>query len=460
MVAVLMALLGVFLVQHSDHLMQGSHDFLRLQLTLTNVLLLGLFTFAWRHAFLLFGLYEPRGRLAWREEAGRVIAACSVGTLASLMLPLSPDARSFHVDATLYLWVGATAMTLGLRYTLRCLVTSAASRSRQKKRKQLLIVGSGPLAVRAYRLMCAQQAGVELVGFVDSNNHTQSDEVKQRTIGTLEQLDRILMRRVVDEVLIALPIKSCYAAFQRAIDACERIGIKAKYFADIFTCSLARLCYDSSNAQAIVALEVTENDARLLVKRAFDLIGSALLLAMLSPLMLLIAVAIKLTSPGPIIFAQERYGLNKRRFRMLKFRTMVSNAEALQSSLECKNEVDGPCFKIKNDPRVTRLGRLLRRTSLDELPQLINVLRGEMSLVGPRPLPVRDVEHFVEPWPMRRFSVLPGLTCLWQIGGRCRLAFDEWVRLDLEYIDNWSLRLDLRILLRTLPAVVRGVGAT
>jgi exopolysaccharide biosynthesis polyprenyl glycosylphosphotransferase len=372
---------------------------------------------------------------------------------------LDGESRSFAPEAVFYLWLGAIATTLGLRYGLRRLTTTAVARSRQKKRKQVLIVGSGPLALRAYRLFCAQREGVELVGFVDSNNPSRSAEVKERTIGTLEQLDRILMWRVVDEVLIALPVKSCYAAFQRAIHVCERIGVQAKYFADIFTCSVARLCYDSSGSESVVALEVTENDSRLLVKRAIDIVGAGLLLAILSPLILIIAVGLKLTSPGPVLFAQERYGLQKRRFRMLKFRTMVCNAEALQPSLERMNESQGPCFKITNDPRVTRFGRLLRRTSLDELPQLVNVIRGEMSLVGPRPLPVRDVEHFEEPWPMRRFSVLPGLTCLWQVSGRCKLAFDEWVKLDLQYIDHWSLALDLRILLRTIPAVLRGTGA-
>jgi lipopolysaccharide/colanic/teichoic acid biosynthesis glycosyltransferase len=171
------------------------------------------------------------------------------------------------------------------------------------------------------------------------------------------------------------------------------------------------------------------------------------------------AIAIKATSPGPVLFVQERYGLRRRRFRMLKFRTMTQGAEALQPLLELQNEASGPVFKIQNDPRTTRLGRFLRRSSLDELPQLVNVLRGEMSLVGPRPLPERDVLRFADPWLMRRFSVPPGLTGLWQVSGRCTLKFDEAIALDLKYIDQWSLGLDLTILARTLPAVVKGTGA-
>jgi lipopolysaccharide/colanic/teichoic acid biosynthesis glycosyltransferase len=167
-----------------------------------------------------------------------------------------------------------------------------------------------------------------------------------------------------------------------------------------------------------------------------------------------------MTSEGPVLFAQERYGLNRRRFRMWKFRTMVADADRLQEQLEARNEAEGPVFKIARDPRVTRLGHFLRRTSIDELPQLFNVLTGEMSLVGPRPLPLRDVSRFTRMSDIRRFSVRPGLTCLWQVSGRSRLGFDEWMRLDLHYIDHWSLALDFVILARTIPAVIRGTGAS
>jgi lipopolysaccharide/colanic/teichoic acid biosynthesis glycosyltransferase len=183
------------------------------------------------------------------------------------------------------------------------------------------------------------------------------------------------------------------------------------------------------------------------------------LLALAAPLMLVVAVMVKVTSPGGVIFSQERYGFRKRRFRMYKFRTMVSDAEESQAALEDMNEADGPIFKIANDPRLTRVGGFLRRTSLDELPQLWNVLRGDMSIVGPRPLPIRDVSRFEEAWLMRRFSVQPGLTGLWQVSGRSNVAFSEWVKFDLLYIDTWSLMLDIRILLRTVPVVFRGLGA-
>jgi exopolysaccharide biosynthesis polyprenyl glycosylphosphotransferase len=190
-----------------------------------------------------------------------------------------------------------------------------------------------------------------------------------------------------------------------------------------------------------------------------DVAGSLVLLALLSPVLLAAAAAVKVTSPGPVLFRQERLGINKRRFRMLKFRTMVEGAESLIAELEAMNEAEGPVFKLRNDPRVTKVGAFLRRTSIDELPQLFNVLRGEMSLVGPRPLPVRDYLGFEAEWHKRRFSVKPGITCLWQISGRSNVGFDEWIRMDLDYIDRWSFGLDLQILLRTIPAVLRREGA-
>ena len=183
------------------------------------------------------------------------------------------------------------------------------------------------------------------------------------------------------------------------------------------------------------------------------------MLVALSPVMIAAAIAIKLTSDGPVMYAQERYALNRRRFRMFKFRTMVRDADSRQAALETLNEASGPVFKIARDPRITTVGRWLRRSSIDELPQLFNVLANDMSLVGPRPLPLRDVSRFTQTKDMRRFSVRPGLTGLWQVSGRSGLAFNQWMTLDLRYIDTWSLALDVLILARTIPAVLRGTGA-
>jgi exopolysaccharide biosynthesis polyprenyl glycosylphosphotransferase len=195
-------------------------------------------------------------------------------------------------------------------------------------------------------------------------------------------------------------------------------------------------------------------------KRLFDIVVAIGLVGLLAPVLLLTAFAIKISAPAdPVFFIQTRVGHHRRRFKMLKFRTMVPQAEQLQAQLETLNEAQGPVFKIKHDPRVTTAGRFLRKTSLDELPQLFNVLKGDMSLVGPRPLPVRDVERFEAAWLQRRFSVKPGMTCLWQVNGRSETAFDEWITQDLAYIDQWSFGLDVKILLKTIPVVLRGTGA-
>ncbi|HEY9464480.1 MAG TPA: sugar transferase, partial [Vicinamibacterales bacterium] len=290
------------------------------------------------------------------------------------------------------------------------------------------------------------------------DNASVSEPVAARLVGSLDDLEATLMRDPVDEVWIALPVKSHYPQIQQALHVCERVGVCTKYGADLFQTEVAWPRYDESDAPT-VTLHVVPDDHRLAIKRCLDVVGAAAALIVLSPLLAVVAIAVKLTSDGPVLYAQERCGLNRRRFRMLKFRTMVVNAEALQASLEDANEADGPVFKIAVDPRITPIGKFLRRTSIDELPQLINVLRGQMSLVGPRPLPLRDVERFTCSSDLRRFSVRPGLTCLWQISGRSSLSFGEWVRLDLLYIDSWSLALDFSILVRTLPAVVRGAGA-
>lgn len=196
-----------------------------------------------------------------------------------------------------------------------------------------------------------------------------------------------------------------------------------------------------------------------MAKRAIDItLGSVLIIA-ISPLMAIAAIAIKLSSPGSVFFTQDRVGYNKRIFNLFKFRTMMVGAEKLQGDLEEQNEMDGPVFKIKDDPRIFKVGRWLRKWSIDELPQLFNVIKGDMSLVGPRPLPVRDYNGFDKDWQRRRFSVLPGITCTWQINGRNDISFEDWMKMDMEYIDNWKLSRDLKILFKTIPAVIKGKGA-
>jgi exopolysaccharide biosynthesis polyprenyl glycosylphosphotransferase len=455
-ISALAAVTVLFLLANVDRMPLGLDAFLLQRVSVKNLLVVGVFLFVWQEIFVLFGLYDATRRLDPSDERARVIAACSVGSLMVLAFPLVSTNSWVHGWYVVAVWLSSTAGALAARHVLRLGAKTSPSGVAQR----VIIVGTGPRAVMLYEELCMRQPSrYVLVGFVDTNPRGVSDFVRKRILAPVEQLDRVLMEYAVDEVLVALPIKSCYALIQHAIDVCERSGVQANYLADVFRTSLAKPRYEPSAKTPVVAMKVVTDDNRIMVKRAIDIFGALVGLTLLGPLMLAIGVAVKLTSPGPVIYSQVRHGLRRRRFAMLKFRTMVANAEALQPTLEDRNEAIGPIFKIKRDPRLTPLGRLLRRYSLDELPQLINVLKGDMSLVGPRPLPTRDVAHFGEAWLIRRFSMPQGLTGLWQISGRSDLSFDDWMALDLRYIDQWSLGLDLRILLRTIPAVVSGRGA-
>ncbi len=245
------------------------------------------------------------------------------------------------------------------------------------------------------------------------------------------------------------------------IRACELEGIEVWLIADFFSTQISRTSFDELLGRPLLIFRTApETSWHGLIKQTVDLVGAFLLLILFSPVFLVVAIAIKISSPGPIFFQQQRSGLNGSPFTLYKFRTMVTNAEQFKHELAAMNEMTGPVFKLTNDPRVTPIGKFLRKYSLDELPQIYNVLRAEMSLVGPRPLPVDEVRRFENLAHRRRLSMKPGLTCLWQISGRNQISdFKEWVRLDLEYIDNWSLWLDFKILLLTLPVVLRGTGA-
>jgi exopolysaccharide biosynthesis polyprenyl glycosylphosphotransferase len=276
----------------------------------------------------------------------------------------------------------------------------------------------------------------------------------------ISELESIIAQEPVDEVFIALPREGYAPLVEAIVRLCEDQGIIVRLQTDLFKLRIARWQVDELDGIPIVTIRSGPPDGwQLLVKRLIDICGSALLLLAMAPLLMIVTVLIKLDSPGSAFYIQERVGLNKRRFQVFKFRTMIEGADKQQPMLEDLNQAEGPVFKIKDDPRITRLGKFLRRFSIDELPQLFNVLRGEMSLVGPRPLPVRDIERIDAQWHKRRLSVKPGVTCLWQVNGRSDVNFDHWVRMDLEYIDKWSLGLDLKILVKTIPAVLKGSGA-
>jgi exopolysaccharide biosynthesis polyprenyl glycosylphosphotransferase len=326
---------------------------------------------------------------------------------------------------------------------------------------RVLIIGSGERATFLSRsLKDKSEWGIDIVGYLDTEPELVGTDVYQgKVLGTIGDITAILKKNVVDEVIVAIP-RNMLADVNDIAVACEEEGVKFRFMADIFNLSAARVSLASLAGVPLLTLEpVALDESKLLLKRFIDLTLTLLFLPFFLPIFGLIAIWIKLDDGGPVFFVQERVGLKKRLFPMFKFRTMRVDAEAMLKDIEHLNEAEGPNFKIANDPRITRAGRFLRHTSLDELPQLINILRGEMSLVGPRPMSIRDVNLFDKGIQRKRFSVKPGITCIWQISGRSNLPFHKWLELDLEYIDTWSLSLDLLILLKTIPVVLLRKGA-
>jgi exopolysaccharide biosynthesis polyprenyl glycosylphosphotransferase len=327
----------------------------------------------------------------------------------------------------------------------------------------MLIVGTNARAVQfAEKIKAEPGLGYRLIGFIDDRwaGIKEFQKADYALAGNLSDLPKLLRERVIDEVVIALPIKSFYAQTSQIVGQCEEQGVIVRFASEIFNPTLARSEPEEFEDSSVISFYTGGMHGwSVWVKRIMDFSLSYVLLVLLSPLFVITSLLIKVTSAGPVFFVQERVGLNKRRFRLYKFRTMIADAEQNLAEVENLNEVSGPVFKIKNDPRITPVGKIIRRTSIDELPQLFNVLKGDMSLVGPRPLPVRDVNGFDQDWQRRRFSVRPGITCLWQVNGRVELPFEKMMTLDMEYIDQWSLWLDLTILAKTVPAVMKGTGA-
>jgi exopolysaccharide biosynthesis polyprenyl glycosylphosphotransferase len=242
-------------------------------------------------------------------------------------------------------------------------------------------------------------------------------------------------------------------------DTCEEVGVRFSMDANFLGLKTSRVQLEDYDGSGVLTFSATPNDTgALMVKRTMDIVGASAALVVLSPLLAVVALLIKMQDGGPVLFSQERSGLFGRRFAMLKFRSMVTDAEAQKARLAHLNEMSGPVFKMAHDPRITRLGAFIRRTSIDELPQFWNVLRGEMSLVGPRPPIPAETERYAR-WQLRRLSMKPGITCIWQVSGRNNIDFDTWMKLDLQYIDNWSLLLDVKLLLKTVPVVLMGTGA-
>jgi len=433
---------------------------LSLRVKLINFVIFCLILIAWHWIFSLFGQYRSQ-RLAsrWSTIADSVKAI----TLASAFLAFVAKLCDIDLITPLFIllfWVCASVLVAGARMLIRSGLELARVHGRNLR--YILILGTNRRALEFARgLEAKPELGYRVLGFVDDSWHENGDVESQcRLCCGFTGLSEYLRRNVVDEVANYLPLQSFYECASRIACLCEQQGILMRFDPDLFGLKIARARTEEFDGSPHITAHSSVLDSwATLVKRVLDVVLSLVLMIILAPLLAAIALLVKLTSRGPVLFRQERIGINKRRFFIYKFRTMVPNAEELLSGLESLNEATGPVFKIRGDPRVTPVGRTLRRTSMDELPQLYNVLRGDMSLVGPRPLPLRDFQGFNEDWQRRRFSVRPGITCLWQVTGRSNIDFDHWMRLDLQYLDEWSIWLDMKILAQTIPAVIRGLGA-
>lgn len=427
----------------------------------SDFLIFALALFVYHAMFRVVGLYRSRRFSRRVSELADAVKATTLSTACFVAISAAFSIRMATVPFLCIFWITTTVIIVLSRLLMRGLLSRVRVRGRNLR--FMLIFGTNPRAVAfAHTIVQRPELGYRLLGFVDDIWFGVPEFHRSgfRIVSDYSGLGEFLRRNVVDEAVIYLPFGSFYHRWFDVANLCAHHGIILRLNADTFGLRQARWHSEDFDGSHYIATKTGAGEGwPVTAKRLLDVLVSFTLLMILSPLLILVATAIKLTSRGPVFFLQERIGINKRRFRIYKFRTMVPNAEKLMSTLETENEVTGPVFKIKNDPRITTIGWFLRRSSIDELPQLLNVFKGDMSLVGPRPLPVRDYEGFNEDWQRRRFSVKPGITCLWQVGGRSTVSFDQWMLLDLKYLDEWSLWLDLKILARTVPAVLRGSGA-
>jgi len=424
-----------------------------------NLILIGSYIPIWIIVLSVRGAYTQFRTMTFFATLGiiiqtGVIATFALGTLIFVL----------KLELTSRLFIGVfTAMTVLLLLIERAFMNRLLDRIHQLGYNQinLLIVGTGKRAREFIQTVDSHANwGLRIIGLIDDEHGMFGKEIEgYRVLGRLQDIPFILHRKVIDRVIFVVP-RLWLNRIDEAILACEREGIPTSISMDLYNLRIAKVRQTNFSGFPLLEFETfAAKEWQLFAKRAFDVVFSLLMLAVLAPFLAIVAVAIKLTSPGPVFFRQKRCGLNGRQFTLYKFRSMVDGAEIKRRELEKMNEMDGPVFKIKRDPRVTPLGRIIRRLSIDELPQLFNVLAGHMSFVGPRP-PLAVEVGMYKLWQRRRLSLKPGLTCIWQVSGRNKISFERWMEMDLEYIDNWSLWLDFKIMSKTILVVLFGYGAS
>jgi len=445
-------------------LMRGGKHILEASLQVEDALGILILAIGWIVIFDYYVRYHLDRLVALNTQLRNLLKATSLASFWLMIISVVFTVKSFNLLNILMFFVVVTTIGIASRLFLRVLLLS--DRRSGYNYRYLLVVGANERARQMVRKIEAKpELGYKVVGFVaenqdaletwDSQNHTDWS-----VVGQLDNLRTILSQERVDEIIVCLPMDARFSDIARIVRSARDLGIVVRVIPEFADGTLLRnLHIEELDDEYVVTLFREHLLAQLLVKRLIDAALSLAGLIILLPVMAVVAFLIKLTSPGPVFFVQERVGMNQRHFRLYKFRSMVVDAEQHQSELLAFNERDGPVFKIQKDPRSTKIGRFIRMTSIDELPQLFNVLCGEMSLVGPRPPLPDEVKRYN--WQFRkRLCVKPGITCIWQISGRNDVSFERWMQMDLDYIDNWSLWLDLTILFQTIPAVLFARGAS
>ncbi len=404
------------------------------------------------------GAYDlRRGRPLFDDLYGLINATT---TAIMLLVVLVFFYRRLFYSRIIFIYAGLLIILLiGMARIVRWMILTRFRQAGQGV-DRVLIVGAGELGRAVMRNMIAQpELGYRVVGFLDDDPvKSETDIGPIKALGPIENLPAVTKEHQIDQVIITLPWQY-HRKIVRLVNEAEHVGVRARVVPDLFQLSLGGVDLEAINGIPLISIKQSAlTGFNYTLKRAVDLLVSSVAMVLLGPLWLLVAIAIRLDSPGPVLFRQERIGRHGKPFILYKFRSMYQDAEAQLAKLRDKNEAAGPLFKIRDDPRRTRVGKFIRRTSIDELPQLINVLRGEMSLVGPRPGLASEVAQYQQ-WHYKRLEALPGITGLWQVSGRSNLSFDEMVMLDIYYVENWSLGLDLRIMLRTVPQLLFGDGA-
>ena len=406
-----------------------------------------------------FGLYGSQRTSSLWSESRKIIMAMLITTLL-----LGTVIFALKVQYVSRLFVAIFGVSAFLLLSNQRVVMRGLAKILRRKgwnTRNVLIVGSGKRAKEMAKIVVDHKEwGLKLLGLVAERGNGHLEKVGgYRIIGCTDTIGEILNTQIVDEVLFAISRKKL-DEFEEIFLLCEERGIRARVAINFFPHMIAKVCLEEIDGIPLLTFNAVPHDEFVLtLKRGFDILVSSAALVFFAPFFLPISLAIKATSPGPVFFKQTRVSLNGRHFTLYKFRSMVANAEEKKQELLHLNQMEGPVFKIEDDPRVTRVGRFLRKTSLDEFPQFWNVLKGDMSIIGPRPPLPEEVEKYL-PWQRRRLSMRPGLTCLWQIKGRNTIRdFEQWINLDLQYIDSWSLGLDLKIFLKTIPSILLARGA-